>query len=230
MPLQFEIKKEDYEKLDENKRGLYKEHKEGVYRLEVEGIDPADELKETLRKVREEKAEAKRLLKEQEDADAEKERKRLEEKQEFESLYKKEQEKNSKLEKDYADLKDSVANKERSLTATEVVSTLTKDEAKASLLKKEAQAFVTYVDGEVKINGPEGDAWDAQKLTDHLKTTYPFLVDGSQAAGGGAPGGEGGGATTKKFNELSGQELSAIREKDPGEYDRLRNEYYGTTQ
>jgi hypothetical protein len=43
--------------------------------------------------------------------------------------------------------------------------------------------------------------------------------------GGGLNGGGDGGGTTKKFEELSGAELSAIRKKNPAEYDRLKAAY-----
>lgn len=45
--------------------------------------------------------------------------------------------------------------------------------------------------------------------------------------GGGNVNGSGqGGAAGKKFNEMSGAELSALRKQDPAEYTRLKNEYH----
>ena len=49
MALQFEV--ETLEGIDEGLHGLYAEHN-GKFRLSVSGIDPADELKEALRKER----------------------------------------------------------------------------------------------------------------------------------------------------------------------------------
>ncbi|OJT01227.1 hypothetical protein [Marinobacter nauticus] len=44
--------------------------------------------------------------------------------------------------------------------------------------------------------------------------------------GGGAPGNRGGKAVTKKFNEMNGAELKQLRQENPAEYERLRDEYH----
>ena len=46
--------------------------------------------------------------------------------------------------------------------------------------------------------------------------------------GGGAKG-TNGAKPSKKFSEMTGAELAALRKSDPQEYDRLRNEFYGQT-
>lgn len=48
------------------------------------------------------------------------------------------------------------------------------------------------------------------------------FISAPNNSGGGAAGG--GGGASKKFNEYSGAELKALREKNPAEYDRLKNE------
>ena len=223
MALQFEV--ETLDGIDEVLQGLYQKHGE-KYRLKVEGIDPADELKEALRKEREERAEAKRKLAEFEKQQDEGERKRLEERQEFEQLYKTEAEAKGKLSKELDDLRASIANEKRSTAALKIAGSLTKDEKRSSLLVKQALQFIHHTPEGVKINGPDGEAWDTSKLSEYLKAEYPFLVDGSQASGGGANGSNGSGATLKKFNEYSGAELSEIRQRDPQLYDRMRTEFY----
>lgn len=227
MALQFEISADDFEALDESQQGLYSKHGDG-YRLQVEGIDPADELKEALRKEREERAEAKRRLQEHETEAQQRERERLEKQQEWEQLSKTERERADKLERDLQEMRDQIANEKRSSTAASVAADLTRDTARAKLLQKEAAQFITYTPEGVKINGPDGDAWDSKQLAEHLKTTYPFLVDGSGSSGGGAAGQQpNGGAVTKKFHEYTSAELKAIKDDDPAAYDRLRREYHG---
>lgn len=221
MALQFEV--ETLEGIDEGLHGLYAEHN-GKFRLSVSGIDPADELKEALRKEREEKSAAKTKLTEYERQGQEADRKRMEERQEFESLYKSEQEGRGKLAKELDDLKTNIANEKRTFEALKVSASLTKDEARSGILQKEALQFIYYTPDGMKINGPDGEAWDTAKLTEYLRTRYPFLVDGSQAAGGGATGASRGGATSKKFSEYNAAELSAIRKSEPAEYDRLKSE------
>lgn len=54
----------------------------------------------------------------------------------------------------------------------------------------------------------------------------PILV-GSKASGSGSVQGTSGkGASSKKFDEYNGQELSELRKSDPAEYGRIRDEYY----
>lgn len=57
---------------------------------------------------------------------------------------------------------------------------------------------------------------------------YARLVDDTPAANGGgnAKGSTSGRASGKKFNELTGAELSALRKENSAEYDRLKNEFY----
>jgi len=55
---------------------------------------------------------------------------------------------------------------------------------------------------------------------------YDAYLAGSQASGGGSPGSQGGGPVTKKFDQMTGAELSALRKEKPDEYQRLRDEYH----
>ena len=231
MALKFEITQEEFDALEEAQQGLYDKHGDG-YRLQVEGIDPADELKEALRKEREERAEAKRRLQEHETEAEKRERERLEKQQEWEQLSKQERERAEKLDKELQDLRDKVANSERTATAEGIVAALIDKEAQGGvqrydLLRKEALQFIAHTPEGIKINGPDGEAWDAKRLGKHLSEQYPFLVDGSKASGGGAPGNKGGGAApTKTFDQYTGAELSQIRNEDPELYQRLRDEYH----
>lgn len=225
MKLKFEI--DSLETVDESVRALYSQQTDGKFRLDVDGIDHGTELKEALRKEREERAAAKAKLSEYEKQQAELERKRLEESQQFERLYKAEQEAKTTTAKELAELKQKIADKERRENATSVVNTLTRDTARAELLNDKALQFINHTPEGIKINGPDGQAWNQDQLKAHLAERYPFLVDGNQASGGGAAGGHGGGAVTKKFNEMSGGELADLRQKNPAEYERLKKAYHG---
>lgn len=200
MALKFEI--DTLEGLDESLQALYTEH-EGKYRLAVEGIDPADELKEALRKEREERAEAKRRLQEYETEAEKRDRERLEQQQEFEKLYKTESEQKAKVAQELEQLKREIAEKERREVAMSVTGELTRDTARAEILREKALQFMHHTPEGVKINGPDGDAWDNAKLTEHLTERYPFLVDGSQASGGGASGSKSSGAAPMKRGEMT---------------------------
>lgn len=201
MALQHKLDKEKFDALEEGLQALYLETEDG-YVLDVEGIDDGKELKEALRKEREERAEAKRKLKEFETDAERKERERLEKQQEWEQLSKKDRERADGLEKQLSELKDKVANGERTTAAERVISSLIDPSAEGGakryeLLRKEALQHIAHTPEGVKINGPDGEAWDAKQLGEHLSTQYPFLVDGSKASGGGAPGSTGGGSATQ---------------------------------
>ena len=218
MALQFKIDSETFEKLDDSIKGFYAESDDG-YKLQVEGTDDAKEIKEALRKEREERAAAKARLKELEESQAAAERKRLEEKQEYQTLYQKEQETKGALEKQLNELRDKVANSERVNAAESIVAGLIDRNAaggvqRYELLRKEALAHIAHTPEGVKINGKDGEAWDAQKLGSYLSEQYPFLVDGSKATGGGAIGGNGGGApTTGNFGGSREERKAAIAAK-----------------
>lgn len=231
MALKFEIDQETFDTLDEGQQALYDKHGDG-YRLQVEGIDPADELKEALRKEREERAEAKRKLQEYESDAERKERERLEKQQEWEQLSKTERERAEKLDRELAELRDKVANGERTVTAEGIVAGLINKDAtggvqRYGLLKKEALQFIAHTPEGVKINGPDGEAWDAKRLGQYLSETYPFLVDGSKASGGGAPGSKGGGAATAnpwKSDSLNLTKQAEILRESPETAARLKSE------
>lgn len=224
MALKFEL--ESLDGLDDGVKSLYTEHN-GKYRLQVEGIDPADELKEALRKERDERKAAKEKLAEVERAQQEAEAKRMEEAQQFESLYKNTKGELEKRTQEFEEYKRKLADKERSELATALASSLTRDTKRAELLKKEALAFIQHTADGVVISGPDG-TMTAEQLKDSLAKNYPFLVDGNQSSGGNATGGSRSGGAAKKFNEYTGAELSAIRKDNPSEYERLRSEFYAT--
>lgn len=217
--LKFKITKDEFEALEESQQALYAEAGEG-YQLEVDGIDDGAELKEALRKEREERAEAKRKLKEFETEAEKRERERLEKQQEWEQLSKTERERAEKLDKELVDLRDKVANSERTATAEGIVAGLIDKEASGgvqryNLLRQEAMKHIAHTPEGVKINGPDGSAWDAKRLGEHLSTEFPFLVDGSKASGGGAPGSSGGGAVTKKLKDMTQSERLDFKQRDP---------------
>ncbi len=226
MALQFEIDKAAHEALGEAVQGLYSAQGDG-FKLDVEGIDDKAELKEALRKEREERASAKTKLKEFEDAKTKADQLSLEEKQEFEKLWKAEQEKGTTTAKELDDLRTSIAQKDRNSEAYKIVSTLATDTARAEILQQQAMPYISHTPEGIKINGPDGEAWDAAKLTAHLKEKYPFLVDGSKASGGGATGGGTGGGAAKTFSEYTGAELSEIRNESQETYDQLKKAHYG---
>ena len=210
MALDAKIDKATFDTLHEVLQKEYEADGEG-FRLILRGTDDGKELKEALRKEREASAAAKKKAKDLEDSNAEAERLRLEEKGKYEELWKNSEEAKGKTAKELADLKDKIANGKRTESALAIALGLTKDTGRAELLKKEALPFITHTEEGVKLNSPDGAAWTAEQLGEHLTKSYPFLVDGSQASGGGA-GGSGGGATGDLLNLSPTARMTAHRE------------------
>lgn len=226
MPLKFEIDRDAHAELPEATQALYAPHGD-KFRLQVEGIDPADELKEALRKEREQsaaaKAEARRMQAEREAAERDAQEKRGE----FQQLYQAEQARAGELAAQLEQLRTDVANRAREAAARQVIGTLTTDPKRAALLMHQALPNIAYTPEGVKINGPDGAALTAEQLAAHLTAEFPFLVDGSKATGGGASGNQSGGAATKRFDQYTSAELSEIHRNNPAEYERLRSAFHG---
>jgi hypothetical protein len=217
--LKFEV--DTLEGLDESLKGFY-EQKGERFRLKVEGIDPADELKEALRKERDERKLAKEKLTEYENSAEIKERERLEKDQQWETIAKNEKERADKATRELGEERAQTSTEKRSNAALSLVSSLTRDTARAELLKREALQFIQHTAEGVVISGPDG-TMTAEQLGKLLSDKYPFLVDGNQSSGGGAVGSKSSGGAVKKFTEYTGAELAEIRKKDPALYDRLKS-------
>lgn len=80
--------------------------------------------------------------------------------------------------------------------------------------------------GQFKVTGDKVTSADDLKRLVSESEDYRFYLAGSGASGGGATGSKGTGVT-KKFNEMTGAELSALNKENPTEYERLRSEFYG---
>ena len=204
MALQFKISKEDHEALDEGQKALYAEAGDG-FQLEVEGLDDNKELKEALRKEREERAAAKKRTQELETAAEQKERERLEAQEEYQSLYQKEKESRAAAEKKSQESDDKLATSMRLTAAERIVAPLidrnvTNGVDRYEDLREKASKFISHTPEGLKINGPDGESWDEKQLSKHISTKYPWIVDGSKASGGGAPGSNGGGAANKSIS------------------------------
>lgn len=208
MALKFEV--DSLEGVDDAIKPLYQEHN-GKFRLAVEGIDPADELKNALSREREERKSAKQRAEELQKALEAKELAELEGQKKYEELYKREQETRNKTTAELELLRKSIAERELSESALKVASNLTRDAAKADLLKKEAMAYAVHSADGVKFT-VDGVDVTAEQLQQHLAKQYPFLADGVQSSGGGASGGSNR-ASTGNFGGSRAERAAAIKAK-----------------
>jgi hypothetical protein len=190
MALKFEV--DTLEGVEESHKGFYTEHN-GKYRLSVEGLDPADEVKGALAKEREERKRAKAEADELRKALEGKELTELESQKKYEELYKKAQETSGKTAAELTALQNKIADRDKSEAARKVAASLTRDTAKAALLQKEIMGLTRHSESGVSFEGDSG-VMTAEQVAAHITKQYPFLVDGNQSSGGGAAGGNGGGA------------------------------------
>lgn len=97
----------------------------------------------------------------------------------------------------------------------------------AALLSEFISRRLKYTDDGYRVLDAKGEL--TISTIDDLKTEfekgerYQSLIRGNQASGGGALGGKGS-AVNKKFTEMNGGELKALRASNPAEYDRLKSE------
>jgi flagellar biosynthesis GTPase FlhF len=99
-----------------------------------------------------------------------------------------------------------------------IASGLTKDVAKASLLQQQIGQRLSFVDGEIRVLDDSGQLTVStlSDLTSSIKERLPFLVDGSQAAGGGAARSEG--RAQERSTEISRAEFEAMSHQQRAEF------------
>lgn len=130
---------------------------------------------------------AKQRAQELEESQREAEQKRQQEKGEFKELWEREQREKQELSEKYKEFQSRVEKQEISAENAKLISQLTRDTNRAELLMEKAEQYARYTDDGV-IYEMGGVKVDSDKIVEHLKDRYPFLVDGSGATGGGATG------------------------------------------
>jgi hypothetical protein len=207
--------------LDDGVKALYSE-KDGKFHLNVEGVEDVSGLKNKIKELTDEtKAEREKRQRLEREAE-ENEQKRATEAGEFKTLYEKSQ---SDLEKERAanrDFRQKMQDRDRDAAAAALAGQLTRDTAKAGVLKKELLAHAEFTDEGVQFK-IGGIVQDQPKMLEHMKTQYPFLVDGIQSNGGGANGGSGG-AAGKKLSEMNDEERLDLVKNDPERFRKLTAE------
>jgi flagellar biosynthesis GTPase FlhF len=198
--LKYQIDASEAQGLDEATQSLY-EQKGDNFVLKVEGV-PQEDVSGLKRKVdellNEKKAAQAKALEAQEQAKREAEEK-LKKANDFEQLYSSSEAEREKAAQELAELKAQIQQQNVNSKAAEVATQLTKDTARAKLLTEQIQSRLSLVDGEVRVLDQNGNLTvsTVEELTASIKAEYPFLVDGSQAAGGGAIGSSSGAGTSK---------------------------------
>lgn len=146
---------------------------------------------------------------------------RQKEKGEYRELFEREQKGKAELQQQFAEYKAKIQKNEIGIAVNGLAQTLTKDTSRAELLAEKAAQFAKHTESGITFE-LGGIPVDPEKVAEHLRSKYPFLVDGSGAAGGGATGGKSNGGAVKKFADYTAGELVEIRKADPAKYEQIR--------
>ena len=203
MTIQYKVSEESFDTLDDSVKGLYSQGEDG-YTLNVDGV-PKEDVSGLKRKIDElltEKKTVQQKAIEAEEAARLETAEKLRKANDFEQLYNSSESERQKAADELATLKANLQQQQVEGQASKVAASLTKDTARANLLSQQISSRLSLVDGEVRVLDTNGNLTvsSVEELTQSIKAEYPFLVDGSQAAGGGATGGSSGAGDTKQVS------------------------------
>lgn len=203
MTIQYKVSEESFDALEDSVKGLYSQGEDG-YTLNVDGV-PKEDVSGLKRKIDElltEKKTVQQKAMEAEEAVRQETAEKLRKANDFEQLYNSSESERQKAADELATLKANLQQQQVEGQAGRVAASLTKDTARANLLSQQISSRLSLVDGEVRVLDTNGNLTvsSVEELTQSIKAEYPFLVDGSQAAGGGATGGSSGAGDTKQVS------------------------------
>ncbi len=227
MALQYEI--DDVSELDESVQSLYqKDDESGKYRLAVEGIDDGKELKDALRKEREERAARQKRIDELEEEqrkvreDADKARLEAAKKNgDTEALEKSWQEKlaarEAELQAELEKYQGTVVKLTSGQTATKLAADLAVQGSADVLMPHiERRLKTEYREGQPTTVVLDKDGKPSAMTVDELKQefmgnkAFAPLIAGTKATGAGRTGGDGSGATGKSITRADFDQLNHV--------------------
>ena len=214
MTIQYKVSAESFDTLDDSVKGLYSQGEDG-YTLNVEGV-PKEDVSGLKRKIDElltEKKTVQQKALEAEELARQETAEKLKKANDYEQLYNSSEAERQKAADELATLKANLQQQQVASQASKVASQLTKDTARAKLLSEQISSRLSLVDGEVRVLDANGNLTvsSVEELTQSIKAEYPFLVDGSQAAGGGATGGSSGAGDTKTVSRADFDSMDAVK-------------------
>lgn len=210
--LKFQIDASEAESLDPAIAAMYEADGDKMV-LKVDGLPPQPDVTGLKKKVDEllgEKKAVQQRAAEALEAARIEEEERLKKAKNYEQLYTSSEAEREKAATQLAELQAQIQSQSVNATAQELASALTKDTARAKLLAAQINARLSLVDGEIRVLDANGNLTvsSTEELTTSIKTEYPFLVDGSQAAGGGATGSSGGAGDSKTVSRADFDAMS----------------------
>ena len=218
MSIKYSVSEEEFSALDESRQSLYSQGESG-YTLNVEGVPQEDVsgLKQKIDKLLGEKKNAQQKALEAEEKAKAEAAEKLKKANDFEQLYNSSESERQKTAQELNDLKSTIQRQKLTTEASNIAGQMTKDTARAKLLTEQIQSRLAVVDGETRVLDTNGNLTvsTVQELTNSIKDEYPFLVDGSKAAGGGATGGNSSGAEVSKIKSRADfEQMNAQKKMD----------------
>lgn len=211
--IKYNVSADEFGTLEDSQKGLYSQGENG-YTLNVEGV-PQEDVSGLKRKIDELLTEKKSVQQKASEADEQAKAElaaKLKNANDYEQLYNSSESEREKATVELATLKANLQQQQVASQASTVASKLTKDTARAKLLSAQIESRLSLVDGEVRVLDANGNLTvsSVEELTASIKAEYPFLVDGSQAAGGGATGGNSGAGDAKTVSRADFDNLGQV--------------------
>lgn len=194
MGLQFEV--DNIDSLDDGIKSLYKEHN-GKFRLEVEGIDPADELKSALQKERDNNKLFSQELKELKKIADEASKKALEEQGNYKELSEKFHNEKVEAQKNYNDLLSQINSAKSDDMVRKFAESMTNDATEQKIIAKFAKDYVQIENNEVSFSK------DVSDIESELSVFVQNKAKGSNDNGNNRHNGDTKTATREQFEGMN---------------------------
>jgi len=212
--IKYSVNEEEFSALDEAQQGLYSQGNEGFI-LNVEGV-PKEDVSGLKRKIDElltEKKSAQQQTIEAKELAKSETAEKLKKSNDYEQLYNSSEAEREKTAESLTSLRHQIDGQKLTSHAQEVALSLTKDPARGKLLTEQIKSRLLLVDEEIRVTDTSGNLTvsTVDELKASIKSDYPFLVDGSQAAGGGAIGGNSGAGDTKTVSRADFDGMDAVK-------------------
>ena len=166
---------------------------------ETKGLkSKVDELLSEKKKVQQEREQAREMARLEAEQKAQKEN-------DYKQLFEAQKEESNTLRQTIEKMNADITQQKITTEAAKLASQLTKDTGRAQLLQKEISQRLTLIDNELRVTDEGGQLTvsSLDDLANAIKTSYPFLVDGSQASGGGAVKAQGGAEARKEVSRAA---------------------------
>ena len=177
---------------------------------ETKGLkSKVDELLSEKKKVQQEREQAREMARLEAEQKAQKEN-------DYKQLFEAQKEESNTLRQTIEKMNADITQQKIRTEAAKLAAQLTKDTGRAQLLQKEISQRLTLVDNELRVTDDSGQLTvsSLDDLANAIKTSYPFLVDGSQASGGGAVKAQGGAEARKEVSRAAFDNMDQRQRSD----------------